>query len=40
MEKLLDLDEALQSRIFEMWRGKLVEIQGKKNNYRLNGYAD
>ncbi|MBE6066098.1 MAG: hypothetical protein E7211_00135 [Clostridium lundense] len=36
MEKLLDLDEAVGSRIFEMCRGKVVEIRGKENNYRLN----
>jgi len=37
MEKLLDLDEAVGSRIFEMCRGNVVEIQGKENNYRING---
>ncbi|WP_097027118.1 ATP-binding protein [Clostridium peptidivorans] len=35
MEKLLDLDEAVGSRIFEMCRGNVVEIEGKENNYRL-----
>lgn len=35
MEKLLDLDEAVGSRIFEMCRGNVVEIHGKENNYRL-----
>ncbi|MBM7868554.1 DNA replication protein DnaC [Clostridium pascui] len=35
MEKLLDLDEAVGSRIFEMCRGNVVEVHGKENNYRL-----
>ncbi|WP_097028584.1 ATP-binding protein [Clostridium peptidivorans] len=37
IEKLLDLDEAVGSRIFEMCRGNVVEIEGKENNYRLIG---
>lgn len=37
MEKLLELDEAVGSRILEMCRGNTIEIQGKENNYRVNG---
>ncbi len=33
--KLLDLDEAIGSRIIEMCKGHIVEITGKENNYRL-----
>lgn len=33
--KLLDLDEAIGSRILEMCKGHIVEITGKENNYRL-----
>lgn len=35
--KLLDLDEAIGSRILEMCKGHIVEIKGKENNYRLRG---
>lgn len=37
IEKLLELDEAVGSRILEMCRGNTIEIQGKENNYRVNG---
>ncbi|WP_243429061.1 ATP-binding protein [Clostridium pascui] len=37
MEKLLELDEAVGSRILEMCRGNTIEILGKENNYRVNG---
>lgn len=33
--KLLDFDEAIGSRIYEMCKGYVVEIKGKGNNYRL-----
>ena len=39
MEKLLELDEAVGSRILEMCRGNTIEIQEKENNYRVNGEA-
>lgn len=35
VDKLLDFDEAIGSRIFEMSKNYLVEIEGKENNYRL-----
>lgn len=35
--KLLELDEAIGSRIIEMCKGYTVEIKGKENNYRLRG---
>lgn len=34
-DKLLDADEAIGSRIIEMTKNYLVEIEGKENNYRL-----
>lgn len=34
-DKLLDADEAVGSRIIEMTKNYLVEIEGKENNYRL-----
>lgn len=37
MKKLLELDEAVGSRILEMCRGNTIEILGKENNYRVNG---
>lgn len=33
--KLLDFDEAIGSRIYEMCKGYVVEIKGRGNNYRL-----
>jgi len=33
--KLLDFDEAIGSRIYEMSKGYVVEIKGEGNNYRL-----
>jgi len=33
--KLLDFDEAIGSRIYEMCKGYVVEIKGQGNNYRL-----
>lgn len=35
IDKLLDVDEATGSRIYEMCRDFLVEMRGKENNYRL-----
>ena len=34
-DKRLDADEAIGSRIIEMTKNYLVEIEGKENNYRL-----
>lgn len=34
-ERLLNFDEAIGSRIYEMCKEFIVEIQGKENNYRL-----
>ncbi|MFW2487997.1 ATP-binding protein [Clostridium chromiireducens] len=35
VEKLLSFDEAIGSRIYEMAKDFIVEIEGTKNNYRL-----
>lgn len=35
VEKLLNFDEAIGSRIYEMSKGYIVEIEGTENNYRL-----
>jgi DNA replication protein DnaC len=35
IEKLLYFDEGIGSRILEMCKNFIVEIQGKENNYRL-----
>lgn len=35
VERLLDFDEAIGSRIIEMAKDYTVEIVGKENNYRL-----
>ena len=35
-EDLLKFDEAIGSRIIEMCKGRIVEIRGIENNYRLN----
>ena len=35
VDKLLDFDEAIGSRLYEMSKNYLVEIEGKENNYRL-----
>lgn len=32
---ILDLDEGIGSRLFEMCKGHIVEINGRENNYRL-----
>ena len=37
IDNLLDIDEAVGSRIYEMSREYLVEIRGKDNNYRMRG---
>jgi len=34
-QRLLDFDEAIGSRIYEMSKGYVVEIKGEGNNYRL-----
>jgi DNA replication protein DnaC len=34
-QRLLDFDEAIGSRIYEMCKGYVVEIRGEGNNYRL-----
>ncbi|MDK2585003.1 ATP-binding protein [Romboutsia sedimentorum] len=36
-EELIDIDEAVGSRLVEMCRGRLVEIKGKRLNYRIYG---
>lgn len=36
IDGLLDFDEATGSRIIEMCRGNIVQLQGKDLNYRLN----
>jgi DNA replication protein DnaC len=35
VEKLLSFDEAIGSRIYEMAKNFIVEIEGTENNYRL-----
>lgn len=35
--QILDLDEGIGSRIFEMCKGHIIEIKGKENNYRIRG---
>lgn len=35
LEKLLSFDEAIGSRIYEMSKNFMVEIEGTENNYRL-----
>ena len=35
VEKLLSFDEAIGSRIYEMSKDYIVEIEGTENNYRL-----
>ena len=35
VSKLMELDEAIGSRLIEMCRGNLVEIRGSKLNYRM-----
>lgn len=35
VDKLLQIDEAIGSRLYEMCKGHVVEIQGMENNYRL-----
>lgn len=35
LEKLLGFDEAIGSRIYEMSKDYIVEIEGKENNFRL-----
>lgn len=37
-EKLLYFDEGVGSRIIEMCKDYIVEIEGKENNYRINSY--
>ncbi|MBO3443701.1 ATP-binding protein [Clostridium sp. CCUG 7971] len=36
-DELIDIDEALGSRIIEMSKGYVVELKGRKLNYRLYG---
>jgi hypothetical protein len=36
-ERLLYFDEDIGSRIIEMCKDYVVEIQGKENNYRVKG---
>ncbi|WP_338630437.1 ATP-binding protein [Clostridium baratii] len=38
IDDLLEFDEAIGSRIFEMTKNYLCEITGRENNYRLNAY--
>jgi len=35
--RLLDIDEALGSRLVEMTKGRVVELRGKELNYRIYG---
>lgn len=35
IDEILDVDEAVGSRLYEMSRGYLVELRGKKLNYRI-----
>lgn len=35
--RLLDFDEAVGSRIIEMCKGRIAEVEGIENNYRLRG---
>ena len=37
VEKLLDIDEALGSRLIEMSRANVVEMKGRELNYRIYG---
>lgn len=37
VEELMDIDEAIGSRLMEMSKGYLVEVRGKKLNYRVYG---
>lgn len=37
IKRLLDLDEGLGSRIFEMCKGRFIEFHGPELNYRLTG---
>ena len=36
IDGLLDFDEAIGSRIIEMCRGNIVQLEGKELNYRLS----
>lgn len=36
-ERLLYIDEGIGSRIIEMCKDYVVEIEGKENNYRVKG---
>lgn len=36
-DELLNIDEAIGSRIYEMCKGNLIELKGKKLNYRIHG---
>ena len=35
--RLMDVDEALGSRLIEMSKGRVVELMGKELNYRIYG---
>ena len=37
VEELLDIDEAVGSRLIEMSKGSVVEFKGRKLNYRVYG---
>ncbi|MBU3135804.1 hypothetical protein KPL39_05950 [Clostridium gasigenes] len=37
IEKIIEIDEALGSRIYEMVSEYKAEVIGSKNNYRLRG---
>lgn len=39
VEELLDIDEAVGSRLIEMSKGSVVEFKGRKLNYRVYGWA-
>ena len=35
--RLMDVDEALGSRLIEMSKGRVVELRGRELNYRMYG---
>lgn len=37
LDKLIEIDEAIGSRIYEMSKNHIVELEGNKLNYRLHG---
>jgi DNA replication protein DnaC len=37
IDQLIDIDEAIGSRLYEMSKNYLITLEGKKLNYRLHG---